>query len=153
MRTAKALLLQSSLRCRCYQKVSTGCLLIASPDSLYLSSVTVWNFPIVCFHTERWYIYFLIPQVSGREKESKLMLICRICSVAGIGNASYHPTKQSKWKLLLCQNLWRGRKIYWWECLWPAQSLNIFVAGTVTNREHLRVIGGTKISFHYCIYF
>lgn len=151
---AEALLLKSSLRCRCHQKVNIRCLPVASPDSLYLSSVTVGNFPIVCFHTESWYIYFLIPQVSGREEESKRMLICRICTVAGTGNASYHPTKQSKWKLLLCQKLWRGdRKIYWWECWWPAQSLNIFVAGTVTNREQLRVIWGTKISFHYCIYF
>lgn len=152
IREAKTLLHKSSFKCRCYQKVHIGRLLVTSPNSFYLLSLVIWKFPVIYFHTESW--DFLIPQVSGREKEAKPMLICGIYPVAGSGNTSYHQTKQSKFKLLFCQNLWRGyRKIHREKCLWPAQSLNIFVARTVTNWEQLRVIWSIKISFHYCIYF
>lgn len=133
IRVATALLHKSSFKSRSYQKVNIEGLLLTSPNSLYLSSLVISKFPVIYFHTENWDFFFTL-QVSGREEESKPMLTCRIYTTAGTENASHHQTKQSQFKLLLSHNLWRGdRKIYWGKCWWPVQSLNIFVARTMTN--------------------
>lgn len=147
IRVAKTLLHKSSFKSRCYQKVNKARLLVTSPNSFSLSSLVIWKFPVV-------YFFFFNSPSLWKGGGIKPTVICGIYTVAGTGNTSYHQTKQSKFKLLFCQNLWRGdRKIYWEKCWWPAQSLNIFIARTVTNWEQLRVIWSIKISFHCCIYF